>query len=124
MARAHQQFSGQRCPGCHQALGARSAGWARPTIIGLWDSACSAELAKAVARVMFIREDHPDYAPAAIEVLASLIAQGSAMLADEVADAREAGYQWRYIGDALDLSTSAVRARYGSYVHWRGRTSR
>jgi hypothetical protein len=119
MSGCHQQFCTQACLGCPTGLGARSRFWANAAIIGLCDSACSAELAKAAARLIFIRGEPPDYAPGVIGMLGALIAQGQAALADEVADAREAGYQWAYIGDALDLSPSAARARYGAYVRWR-----
>jgi len=51
-----------------------------------------------------------------LHVLASLIAQAEALLADAVADARERDFYWSEIADELGVTAASARCRYGTYA--------
>jgi hypothetical protein len=50
-----------------------------------------------------------------VHVLASLIAQAHALMADAVADARDQDHDWADIADQLGVTADTARRRYGHH---------
>ena len=87
--------------------------WRRHPDHPVVDEESAAVLEEALHSLTMLRSagDEGD-AGARLHVLASLMAQAQAVLADAVADARDQDYSWPEIAERLGIATATARRRF------------
>jgi len=84
-----------------------------PAVTPFCDQASQAVVDQAVASLGTVRD--PDWlgdAGVRLHVLASLIAQATALLPDTVAEARDQGYSWAEISDRLGIAATTAERHF------------
>ncbi|MGH9157134.1 MAG: hypothetical protein ACRD1K_15140 [Acidimicrobiales bacterium] len=77
------------------------------------DEQSAAVLEEALHSLTMLRSaGYEGDAGARLHVLASLMAQAEAVLADAVADARDQDYSWAEIAERLGMATATARRRF------------
>jgi hypothetical protein len=88
-----------------------------PTAAPLCDQASQAVLDEAITSLGIVRD--PDWlgdAGVRLHVLASLIAQATALLPPTVAEARQQGYSWGHIGQRLGIAATTAKRHFHQHA--------